>query len=47
MADLSTINISKQFCPRRGKKGTMASTKADLVLAAGELFVEYPDGYEG
>ena len=43
MADLSTINISKQFCPRRGKKGTMLSTKSDLVLAAGELFLEYPD----
>ena len=43
MADLSTINISKQFCPRRGKKTTMINTKADLVLAAGELFVEYPD----
>jgi len=43
MADTSTINISKQFLPRRGKKTTMATTKADLVLAAGELFVEYPD----
>ena len=43
MADLTSINISKQFCPRRGKKTTMINTKADLVLAAGELFVEYPD----
>ena len=35
--------MAVQFLPHRGKKSTMNSTKADLVLAAGELFVEYPD----
>lgn len=32
------------FRPRRGKKATMASgEKADIILASGEIFVEYPN----
>lgn len=37
------IDYSKQFSPRRGSATTMATTKKDIVLAAGELFIEYPD----
>ena len=37
------IDFSKQFSPRRGSKTTMATTKKDYILAAGELFFEYPD----
>ena len=38
---MATVN--KILKPRRGKKSTMAGTKASTVLAAGELFVEVPD----
>ena len=38
---MATVN--KIFKPRRGKKSTMAGTKANTVLAAGELFLETPD----
>ena len=41
MAEIT--DISKQFSPRRGKVTTMATTKANIVLAAGEMFIEYPD----
>ena len=37
------IDYSKQFSPRRGSATTMATTKKDIVLAVGELFIEYPD----
>ena len=37
------INISKQFSPRRGAVATMTGSKKNLVLAAGELFIEYPN----
>jgi hypothetical protein len=36
-------DVTKIFKPRRGKKSTMAGTKATTVLSAGELFVEVPD----
>ena len=35
------------FKPHRGQKLTMAEDKASLVLALGELFLEYPDGGVG
>ena len=35
--------MSKIFRPRRGKKTTMNGTKANTVLALGEMFVEMPD----
>ena len=38
---MATVN--KILKPRRGKKSTMAGTKASTVLAAGELFLEVPD----
>lgn len=40
----TTIQYSKILSPRRGGTSTMAtSAKKDIVLAAGELFIEYPD----
>jgi hypothetical protein len=36
-------DVTKIFKPRRGKKSTMAGTKATTVLSVGELFVEVPD----
>lgn len=43
MAD-GIINLCKTFMPHRGRKSTMLSdAKKDLILADGELFIEYPD----
>ena len=41
---MATYNVAKQFSPRRGSAtGMTAADKKSIVLAAGELFVEYPD----
>ena len=38
--------MSVIFKVRRGSRSTMTGTKANLVLASGEIFLEYPDtGY--
>lgn len=39
-----SVNIAKTLSPRRGKTSSMTnSDKKNIILAAGELFIEYPD----
>lgn len=41
---MSIDNIAKTLAPRRGTTSSMATgTKKDLVLAPGEIFIEYPN----
>lgn len=40
-----SVNIAKTLSPHRGKTSSM--TNSDLVLAAGELFIEYPNSGVG
>lgn len=37
------INIAQKLSPHRGKTSSMASDKKTTILAAGELFIEYPN----
>ena len=37
------INFATQLSPRRGPKTLMATTKKDIILGVGEIFIEYPD----
>ena len=40
---MGTVDITKHLMPRRGNRSTMLGVKKDIVLQAGEIFIEYPD----
>ena len=40
---MGTVDVTKHLMPRRGNRSTMLGVKKDIVLQAGEIFIEYPD----